>query len=118
MVIALAFAALAGWWDFRERRIPNLLTYFGMALGIVLGGWGSLTACAACTLALPTLRPHWAFGGGDAKVLGGLASLCPTIGIPVTLLVISSGPAHLGWRVGVNAFQWATCLAFCLELRG
>jgi Flp pilus assembly protein protease CpaA len=117
LLASLAFAVLAAFWDLRARRCPNALTYGAAAAGLVLGGWPSLVACAACTAALPLLRPRWAIGAGDMKMLGALGALCPTVGVPVTLIVSVTARVSLGWRTGVSVLRWTACLALCLELR-
>ena len=116
MAIALAFAALAAWWDVRERRCPNLLTYGAAALGVVLGGRWSLFAWVACAAALPLLRPSWVVGGGDVKMLGALGALCPALGLFVTALVVCNDAPHLGWRLGPSLLRWSACFSFCLGL--
>ena len=35
-VLALGFSLLAGWWDWRTRRIPNWLTVSGVVAGLAL----------------------------------------------------------------------------------
>jgi prepilin peptidase CpaA len=95
-------ACLAGWallgagWDLRRRRLPNVLTLGGAALGalwVVLAGQGFGGAApalcwAGLTAGLLALLPAYALGkmgAGDVKffaamgVLGGLWILGPTL---------------------------------------
>jgi hypothetical protein len=51
------------------------------------------------------------------KMLGALGALCPTVGVPVTLIVSVTARVSLGWRTGVSVLRWTACLALCLELR-
>ncbi|HTT17947.1 MAG TPA: prepilin peptidase [Candidatus Sulfotelmatobacter sp.] len=66
---------IAGWTDWRSRRIPNWLTVPGWAVGlvlsIVLGGWAGLkNSLLGTVLAFGLLLPFWllkSLGAGDLK---------------------------------------------------
>jgi prepilin peptidase CpaA len=80
---ALALTFLAGWLDWRTRRIPNWLTVGGFFVGITLHSWmagwrGAITAFEGAGLALLILLPlvlKRALGAGDWKLMGGLGAL-------------------------------------------
>jgi len=79
---AVALALVAGWTDWRTRRIPNWLTVPGLLLGIALnsafGGWSGMKASLlgaliglACLLPFVLLR---SLGAGDWKLAGALGA--------------------------------------------
>ncbi len=75
-------ALIAGYTDWRWRRIPNWLTVPALALGIVLGavmgGWaGAKSSLLGAGLGLLLLLPFVvirALGAGDWKLVGALGS--------------------------------------------
>lgn len=72
-VLLLCCAAL--WTDLSRQRVPNTLTFGGMALGLLfwLGQTSPLFALGGIGLAFLTLFPGWSFGGGiragDVKLM-------------------------------------------------
>ena len=72
---AIILSIIAGWTDWRSRRIPNWLTVPGWAVGlvlsIVLGGWAGLkNSLLGTVLAFGLLLPFWllkSLGAGDLK---------------------------------------------------
>ena len=75
MAGAVLLAAIAGWTDWRSRRIPNWLTVPAFVLGVaantVLSGWSGLKesllgTSVAFALLLPFLLLR-SMGGGDLK---------------------------------------------------
>jgi len=78
----LAIAVLAGWSDWRTRRIPNWLTGAGILLGIIvhtrIAGWsGAEISIEGVGLALVLLLPLVllrALGAGDWKLMGALGA--------------------------------------------
>lgn len=78
----LAIAILAGWSDWRTRRIPNWLTGAGIILGVAvharIAGWnGALLSIEGVGLALVLLLPLVlirALGAGDWKLMGALGA--------------------------------------------
>jgi prepilin peptidase CpaA len=80
--LAVALALIAGWTDWRSRRIPNWLTVPGFAAGVALnaavGGWGGLkTSLLGAGLGLLLLLPFVllrALGAGDWKLAGALGA--------------------------------------------
>jgi len=94
--LALALAIVAGYTDWRSRRIPNWLTVSGFLLGVaanaVLGGWGGLkTSLLGAGLGLLVLLPFVivrALGAGDWKLAGALGAIVGP-GVLVDLLMVS-----------------------------
>lgn len=80
--LAVALALVAGYWDWRSRRIPNWLTVSGLVVGIVVnlivGGRGGLrTSLLGAGLALLVLLPFVllrSLGAGDWKLTGALGA--------------------------------------------
>jgi prepilin peptidase CpaA len=94
---ALDYTFVAGWLDWRSRRIPNWLTVSGFFAGVVmnlaLAGWrGALGALEGAGLALVVLLPlvlMRGLGAGDWKLMGGLgAILSPQLFLRVLLASI------------------------------
>jgi prepilin peptidase CpaA len=79
---ALALALVAGWTDWRTRRIPNWLTVPGFAVGIsvnvIASGWlGVKTSLLGAGLGLLVLFPFVmlrSLGAGDWKLAGALGA--------------------------------------------
>jgi prepilin peptidase CpaA len=76
------FAAIAGFTDWRSRRIPNWLTVGGLLLGILVSsltrGWGGakdslLGAGLGLLVLLPFVFMH-SLGAGDWKLFGALGA--------------------------------------------
>lgn len=78
----MLLSVIAGWTDWRSRRIPNWLTVpgtlIGLALNVTLGGWGGLKSALLGTgLGLALLLPFVllnSLGAGDWKFAGALGS--------------------------------------------
>jgi prepilin peptidase CpaA len=93
-MLAAAFAAAAGWSDWRSRRIPNWLTVSGLLLGIaanaVAGGWAGIReSLLGAGLGLIILFPFVmlrSLGAGDWKLIGALGAFLGP-GHLVTVLV-------------------------------
>jgi prepilin peptidase CpaA len=89
-------AAVAGWTDWRTRRIPNWLTVPALILGIgvnslALGWAGAKEALLGAGLGLGLLLPFVllrSLGGGDWKLVGALGAF---LGPPrlIAVLVIA-----------------------------
>lgn len=83
MGLAVAVALVAGWTDWRYRRIPNWLTIPGFVLGVsanvLLAGWGGLrTSLLGAGFGLLVLLPFVflrSLGAGDWKLAGALGAL-------------------------------------------
>ena len=77
-ISVIGITLLAGWVDFRTRKIPNWLTVpaflFGIGLRTVLAGWtGAKASLEGAGLALVVLLPLVllrALGAGDWKLMG------------------------------------------------
>ncbi len=90
-------ALVAGWTDWRSRRIPNWLTVPGLALGIAVNSWlrgwpGAKDSLLGAGLGLLLLLPFVlirSLGAGDWKFVGALgAFLGPQNLLTVLLLGI------------------------------
>jgi len=98
-------AAVAGWTDWRSRRIPNWLTVPGLLVGIaanaVAGGWGGLkTSLLGAGLGLLVLLPFVfirSLGAGDWKLAGALG-------------------AFLGWRALADVLMGSVFVAGIMAL--
>jgi prepilin peptidase CpaA len=93
-VLTIGLTLLAGWVDFRTRKIPNWLTVPALVLGIglrtALAGWsGAKSSLEGAGLALILLLPlvlMRALGAGDWKLMGAVgASLGPVLFLFVLL---------------------------------
>ena len=82
LVLAGLLAAVAGWMDWRSRRIPNWLTVPGLLLGVaansVAAGWtGAKSALLGAGLGLALLLPFVlvrSLGAGDWKLVGAIGA--------------------------------------------
>jgi prepilin peptidase CpaA len=82
LVLAGALALIAGYTDWRSRRIPNWLTVPGFLVGVsvnvVAGGWTGLSfSLRGAGLGLLVLLPFVflrSLGAGDWKLAGGLGA--------------------------------------------
>lgn len=92
----MLLAAIAGWTDYRSRRIPNWLTVPGLFVGIaantLVGGWQGLkTSLLGAGLGLLFLLPlvilH-SLGAGDWKLAGALGAFVGP-GVMFNLLLAS-----------------------------
>ena len=96
LVVAAALAALAGWLDWRYRRIPNWLTIPGLVVGIgvntVASGWhGAKDSLLGALVGLGLLLPFVllrSLGGGDWKLVGALGAFLGP-GTLVTVLLVT-----------------------------
>jgi prepilin peptidase CpaA len=94
--LAMVLAGVAGFTDWRRRRIPNWLTVSGLIIGIVVnvigGGWGGLkTSLVGAGLGLLVLLPFVlvrSLGAGDWKLAGALGALVGP-GLLADLLIVS-----------------------------
>lgn len=80
--LALILAVVAGWTDWRSRRIPNWLTVSGLLVGIAVNtaaaGWlGLKTSLLGAGLGLLLMLPFVflrSLGAGDWKLAGALGA--------------------------------------------
>jgi prepilin peptidase CpaA len=96
LALAVLLAAIAGWTDYRSRRIPNWLTVPGLFVGIaantLAGGWQGLKtsllgAGLGLLLLLPLVILH-SLGAGDWKLAGALGAFVGP-GVMFNLLLAS-----------------------------
>src|SRR2546430_11658251 len=81
-ILAALLAAVAGWTDWRSRRIPNWLTISGLCVGIAANSlaWGlrgTKDALLGAGLGLALLLPLVlirSLGGGDWKLAGAVGA--------------------------------------------
>ena len=81
-MLAIVPALVAGWTDWRSRRIPNWLTVPTLLLGIVVNcvatGWtGAKESLLGAGLGLGILLPFVlirSLGAGDWKLIGALGA--------------------------------------------
>lgn len=101
-VILLAMLAALSWIDLRTYRLPNVLTFPLIAMGIVqayllgLGWQNSLIGAAlgyavfvAIELAFKHIRGKDGLGRGDAKLLAAGGAWCGWMGLPLIVLIAS-----------------------------
>jgi prepilin peptidase CpaA len=88
VVLAVVLALMAGWMDWRSRRIPNWLTVPGLVVGLAVswlaGGWGSAgnwpglkNSLEGAGLGLLLLLPFVllrSLGAGDWKLAGAVGA--------------------------------------------
>jgi len=94
--LAVLLAMLAGWTDWRSRRIPNWLTvpgfFIGLTVNTVAGGWlGLKMALLGAGLGLLVLLPFVlvrSLGAGDWKLAGALGAFVGP-GALLDLLMVS-----------------------------
>ena len=81
--IASLIAAIAVWFDCRERRIPNPLVFTGMTVGLIMGlAFGGIEglgrSCLGMIVGVGILFIPFSLGwigAGDAKLLGAIGEL-------------------------------------------
>ena len=103
--LAVALAVIAGYTDWRSRRIPNWLTVPGFLIGVsvnaLAGGWAGLKASLlGAGLGLLLLLPFVflrSLGAGDWKLAGALG-------------------AFVGWEVLVNLLMGSVFVAGVMAL--
>ena len=82
LTAAVLLALVAGWTDYKSRRIPNWLTVPGLLLGVIVNslvwGWpGSKTSLLGAILGLALLLPFVmvkSLCAGDWKLAGALGA--------------------------------------------
>ena len=102
---AIALALLAGWTDWRSRRIPNWLTvpgvFVGIAANVLMNGLAGLkTSLLGAAFGLAVLLPFVflrSLGAGDWKLAGALG-------------------AFVGWEVLVNLLMGSVLVAGIMAL--
>lgn len=103
--LAVALALIAGWTDWRNRRIPNWLTvpgfFVGIAANVLIAGLAGLkTSLLGAGLGLLVLLPFVflrSLGAGDWKLAGALG-------------------AFVGWEVLLNLLLGSVLVAGVMAL--
>jgi prepilin peptidase CpaA len=121
---AVLVSAVAGWIDWRSRRIPNWLTVPCLGLGLVanttvLGWQGPREFLAGVALALTVLFPLvWirALGAGDWKLMGALGGILGPLHIALVigatvLISVIMAVIQVSWQK-----RWLAALTNLLEL--
>ncbi len=109
-VLAAVFSLIAGWTDWRSRRIPNWLTVPGLAIGMtansIVWGWpGAKAAMLGAGLGLLLLLPLVAIrslGAGDWKLVGALGGF---VG-PRRLLLVLLGTILVNGMIALGVIIW------------
>ena len=109
-ISTLALALVAGWTDWRSRKIPNWLTvtgfFAGFTMNIVLWGWyntnwhGGKASLEGAGLALVLFLPFVllrGLGAGDWKLMGAVGAFAG----PVLLLFIIVGSVFVAGIMAV-----------------
>jgi prepilin peptidase CpaA len=97
MVLALALVcSIAVWFDLRTRRLPNWLTVGTLVIALAWralpGGLEVWPGLASAGLAFAFGFPFFlagGLGGGDVKLMAGLAAFLEPSSLPVALLVMA-----------------------------
>ena len=109
-VLASVFSLIAGWTDWRSRRIPNWLTVPGLVVGVlanfIIFGWpGCKSALLGTGLGLLLLLPFVALrslGAGDWKLVGALGAFLG----PQRLLLVLLGTFLVNGFMAVGLIIW------------
>src|SRR5947199_4220921 len=108
-ILVIIFAGIAGWTDWRSRRIPNWLTVSGCLTGMAvnsLAGWQGLkTSLLGLGLGLALLLPFVllrALGAGDWKLVGALGAFLG----PPRLLAVLMGAVLVAGVMAVGLIIW------------
>jgi prepilin peptidase CpaA len=109
-VLAAVFALIAGWTDWRSRRIPNWLTLPALVVGIIANAiifrWpGCKSALLGAGLGLLLLLPFVAIrslGAGDLKLVGALGAYLG----PQRLLLVLLGTFLVNGIMAVGVIIW------------
>jgi prepilin peptidase CpaA len=92
--VASLIAAIAVWFDCRERRIPNRLVFAGMMVGLIMGfisgglkglGKSCLGMIAGIGILFIPFSLGW-IGAGDAKLLGAIGAILGARGAAFSML--------------------------------
>lgn len=113
--LAVGLALIAGWTDWRRRRIPNWLTVPGFLIGVsanvVAGGWAGLKfSLFGAGLGLVVLLPFVflrSLGAGDWKLAGALGAFVGWEGLTNLLMgsVLVAGIMALGLVIYKRRFK-------------
>jgi prepilin peptidase CpaA len=97
--------------DVKTRRIPNILTGFGMVVGLLLntiyfGKSGLAASAAGIAVVMGALLAPFAFGGiggGDVKMMGAVGSILgPKLALAGLVLGMLLGGGIMAWHLGMR----------------
>lgn len=82
ILLLLSLLLIATWIDFKQHRVPNILTFGGMAAGLGIqiwtgGGAGLLTGLGGLAVGMAMLLPLYVVGGmgaGDVKLMAAVGT--------------------------------------------
>lgn len=101
-ILLITVAAVAGFFDFRQRRVPNWLALSGLLLGFALNGflyegdgfWMSLKGLGLASLIYFPLYLLRAMGAGDVKLMGAIGAIVgPANWLGIMILTALAGGA-------------------------
>jgi len=115
-MLAIAFVAVAGWWDWKTRRVPNWLTVpaliAGLVIHTVLTGWaGAKSGLEGAGVGLGLLLPFVllrGLGAGDWKLVGALGAF---VGPRRTIEILLISVMIAGVIAGVDAIRRGRVIA-------
>ncbi len=107
----LLYGAVAGWFDWRERRIPNVWTLAWLLVIFCLQYYFRAAPTALFSFALvailmlvPTLFGQWGQGDWKMSMVYGMAlGVFPTLGLWVFAIVLTKWVSTVHARVGLLA---------------
>lgn len=116
LMVLMALAAGAVYWDLRARRVPNLLTFSCALAGLLLGGLekgvpGLLAPVAGLLLGGGIFFPFVLsghVGAGDMKLLAAAGALLGPVGAvrAVLLGAVLGGFWALAWMAARGRGKW------------
>ncbi|MDO8617306.1 MAG: A24 family peptidase [Candidatus Uhrbacteria bacterium] len=112
----LLFAAVI--FDIRRHRIPNVLTFGGMVVGLILNFEQGLIGLAVATIIAGIFWNMRAIGGGDHKLLMAVGAFVgyPMIVRVLIVVALAGGVQAIIWTV-VYRIRSTTPISWCQTLK-